>query len=261
MKTKDRAMLKWLALVTWVIIFIIWTVTTNGGFVNTRLVPTPQKTWQTFLDILQHGYNGVLLSHQMGMSLSRLGIAVFFALITALPMGLLSGYFLPFRALVDSVVQFYRPLPPLSYYTLLILWLGIGESSKIVLLYLAAFAPLYVASASAVDTVNDTYILSARSLGASSWQVFFSVILPACLPQIFTGLRTAVGVAYTTLVAAEMVAATSGIGWMVIDASRYLKSDVMFVGIILMGITGILLDRMIVLLEKGIVFWKGKEGE
>lgn len=102
-------------------------------------------------------------------------------------------------------------------------------------------------------------MLNAQSLGASSKDVFFKVVLPSCLPEIFTGLRTAVGVAYTTLVSAEMIAATSGIGWMVIDASRYLKSDVMFVGIIMMGITGVLLDVGLRRLEKKFVFWKGKD--
>jgi taurine transport system permease protein len=111
----------------------------------------------------------------------------------------------------------------------------------------------------AVNSVSQDYILSSKSLGASQKDVFTKVVLPACMPDIFTGLRTAMGFAYTTLVAAEMTAATSGIGWMVIDASRYLRSDVMFVGIIIMGITGIIMDGGLLLLENKLVFWKGKD--
>ena len=171
----------------------------------------------------------------------------------------MSGYFDRFRAIIDSIVQFYRPLPPLAYYTLLILWLGIDESSKITLLFLAAFAPIYLSCVSAVGKINPDYIHNAQSLGATKKDIFFTVVLPSCLPDLFVGLRTAVGVAYTTLVSAEMIAATSGIGWMVIDASRYLKSDVMFVGIIIMGITGLLIDFGLRKLEEKVVFWKGKE--
>jgi taurine transport system permease protein len=124
-------------------------------------------------------------------------------------------------------------------------------------LFLAGFAPIYIACVSAVTKINEDYILSAKSLGADRKKVFFKIVLPACLPEIFTGIRTAMGVAYTTLVSAEMVAATSGIGWMVIDASNYLKSDVIFVGILIMGVTGIIIDFGLRYLEKRIVFWKG----
>ncbi|MDN6196035.1 MAG: ABC transporter permease subunit, partial [Atopostipes suicloacalis] len=127
------------------------------------------------------------------------------------------------------------------------------------LLFLAAFAPIYIAGASAVASINKDYILSARSLGASQKDIFFKIILPASLPDILTSLRTSLGFAFTTLVAAEMTAATSGIGWMVIDASRYLKSDVMFVGIIIMGIFGVLMDNGLKFVENKIVYWKGKD--
>jgi taurine transport system permease protein len=137
--------------------------------------------------------------------------------------------------------------------------MGIENESKIALLFLACFAPIYISCVSAVIKVKEDYINSAYTVGASKMQVFLHVIFPACLPDIFTGLRTALGVAYTTLVSAEMVAANSGIGWMVLDASRYMRSDIIFLGIIIMGITGILLDKSIQFIENKIVPWKGKE--
>jgi len=139
------------------------------------------------------------------------------------------------------------------------MWMGIGQASKIMLLFLAAFAPIYISCIAATNKINPNYILSAQTLGANRKQIFKTIILPACLPEIFTGIRTAVGVSYTTLVAAEMVAATSGIGWMVIDASKYLKSNVMFFGIIIMGLTGILIDFGLQKLERKLVFWKGMD--
>lgn len=258
-KTKRKENLRIYTYATWGIILFSWFLTTELGLVSSRLVPSPGNVIQTFIEIMNNGYNGTPLWSHIGISLYRLFISSFLAILTAIPLGLMSGYFKRFRAVIDSVVQFYRPLPPLAYYTFLILWLGIDESSKITLLYLAAFAPIYLSCVSAVANINPNYLLSAESLGASKKDVFFTVVLPASLPEVFTGLRTAIGIAYTTLVSAEMVAATSGVGWMVIDASRYLKSDVMFIGIIIMGVTGVLLDWGLRNLENKLVFWKGKQ--
>ncbi|HEY4538121.1 MAG TPA: ABC transporter permease [Erysipelothrix sp.] len=255
-KSKDNH--KLISVITWLVIIGFWYISTNTNLISSQLLPSPQKVFQAFINIVKNGYNATPFINHLGISFYRLFVAVILALITAIPLGLLSGYFPKFRAVIDSLVSFYRPLPPLAYYMLLILWLGIDEESKIMLLFLASFAPIYIACASAVGRVDQSYILSAESMGATKRQVFQTIIVPATLPDIFIGIRTAVGVAYTTLVSAEMVAATSGLGWMVIDASRYLKSDVMFVGIIIMGITGILIDYVLKSIEKKVVFWAGK---
>lgn len=245
-----------LTIFTWLIILGIWFLVTELELISSVLIPSPLTVWKTFVDILHNGYNNVPLSAHLGISFARLFFAYFLAMIIGIPLGLLSGYFSRVRAVVDSIIQFYRPLPPLAYYTLLVLWFGIYEESKILLLFLAALAPIYVSCVSAVGKLNADYQLSALSLGASRKQVFIHVVAPACLPEIFTGLRTGIGVAYTTLVAAEMVAATSGIGWMVIDASRFLNSPVMFVGIIIMGFTGVVIDLIMRLIENYLVDWK-----
>lgn len=248
---------KILTIATWTIILSSWYFTSKTGVFSETLVPSPYKVWATFISLLKDGYNGVPLWEHLVSSFERLFAALGFAIITAMPIGLLSGYSNKVRAVVDSVVEFYRPLPPLAYYTILILWFGIDNLSKITLLFLAAFAPIYIACVAAVTKINEDYILSAKSLGADKKQIFFRIVLPACLPEIFTGIRTAVGVSYTTLVSAEMIAATSGIGWMVLDASNFLKSNVIVVGILIMGLTGILMDAGLRFLEKRIVFWKG----
>jgi taurine transport system permease protein len=227
------------------------------GVFSSTLVPSPYRVWTTFLEILENGYNKNSLFMHLGASFRRLFLAMFFAIITSIPLGLLSGYSNKVKSVVDSIVEFYRPLPPLAYYTLLVLWFGIDDTSKVILLFLAGFAPIYIACVSAVTKINEDYILSAKSLGADKRKVFFKIVLPACMPEIFTGIRTSMGVAYTTLVSAEMVAATSGIGWMVLDASNFLKSDVIFVGVLIMGLTGITIDYGLRYLEKKIVFWKG----
>lgn len=250
----------YLTIFTWIIILLLWFVTTNFNLIDARLLPKPQAVFNAFIKAADpsNGYNGIALHQHLAVSFYRLLLAIVFAALSAIPLGLLSGYNSKVRAVVDSIVQFYRPIPPLAYYTILILWMGIDNESKIMLLFLAAFAPIYLACVNAVAMVPHNYILYARSLGASKKQVFFQVVLKAALPQIFLGLRTAVGFAYTTLVSAEMVAAVSGIGWLVFDAHRYLKYDYVFFGVIIMGITGVLLDRLLLLLENKLIFWKGK---
>ncbi len=178
---------------------------------------------------------------------------------TAVPLGFASGYSSKFKACVETILSFYRPLPPLAYYSLLVLWMGIYDSSKIMLLFLAGFSPIYIACMSAVGRVKEDFINGSYTLGANQLQTFVYVILPSSLPDIFLGIRNAINGTYRTLVAAEMVAATSGLGWMVMDAGNYLRSDVIFVGIIIMGITGLILEYGIIFIEKKAVPWAGKE--
>lgn len=244
----------------WLIIIILWALVTIPGYslVNDTLVPSPYQVFLTFIDILINGYNQISFFTHLGTSFGRLFSAIFFAVLTAVPLGLLSGYNQRVETIVSTIVEFVRPLPPLAYYMLLVLWLGIGNTSKVVLLYIAAFAPIYLSCIQAVKLVRRDYLMQAQTLGADRGQIFIHIIFPSALPNIFTGIRTATGVAYTTLVSAEMVAAISGIGWMILDASNYLKSDVMFVGIIFIGISAILFDKCLQWLENRVVFWKGQ---
>lgn len=236
------------------LLLFLWSISIKPS----SLMPSPVETVKALFNLFQNGYNGISFWNHFGISMYRLALAIIFAILIGLPLGLISGYFESFRVTIEPFINFYKPLPPLSYYVLLIMWLGIHEESKIMLLFLAAFAPIYIASASAVMGVNEKYILSAKSLGASNFHIFRTVILPASLPQIMTGIKTAVGVAYTTLASAEMIAATSGLGWIVMDAYNYLKTDIVIATIFVMGTTGVLLDFTIDKINNRFIFWKGK---
>ncbi|MCD7855388.1 MAG: ABC transporter permease [Clostridiales bacterium] len=255
---KSKSTERKLTIATVVIIFAAWIAVTNIGSFSETIIPSPQSVIQAFVKIVRDGYKGNTLITHIATSMRRLIIAYALVVVTAVPLGLLSGYNSKVRAVLETIIEFYRPLPPLAYYTILVLWMGIDESSKLALLYLAGFAPIYIACVSGVMRIRADYINGAYTLGANKRQIFFYVIFPAALTDIFTGLRTALGVEYTTLVAAEMVAATAGMGWLVLDASNYLRSDIVFMGVIIMGITGILLDKIIRILENRIVHWKGK---
>lgn len=247
-----------LTVLTVAAIFAVWYVVAEWRLLPPLFVPHPLDVWQAFTEIATEGYRGPTLLRHLADSLYRVLLGFFLAVVTAVPLGLAIGYSTRVQAIFDPIIEFYRPLPPLAYYTLLIIWLGIEDQSKIALLYLAAFPPLSVSAMAGVRGVSEERIQGALSLGASRWQVFRYVLLPSCLPDIFTGMRVSIGFTYTTLVAAEMVAATSGIGWMVLDASKFLRSDIIFMGIIVMGLTGVALDRVIRVAERRVVPWKGK---
>jgi taurine transport system permease protein len=161
-------------------------------------------------------------------------------------------------ALVDPFIEFLRPLPQLGYLVLLIVWFGIGETSRIVLLFLAALPVAAVAARSGVRNVSRQRIQVARSLGASEWHIFRHVIFPSALEEIFTGARLAIGIVYGTLIAAEIIAGSTGIGWMILDAGRFLRSDYVFVGIALIGLLGLALDRLLLAVQARTVHWSGK---
>lgn len=241
------------------VLLAVWWIIAESERVPRLFIPHPADVVRAFFDVLTHGYRGGTLLFHLGSSLWRVFAGFALAVVTAVPIGLWMGHNRYIFAAFDPILQFYRPLPPLAYYTVLILWLGIDNESKIALLYLAAFPPLAIAASSAVRGVSEEKLHAARSLGANEMQVMWHVIFPACLPHILTGMRVSVGFTYTTLVASEIVAAQTGIGWMVLDASNFLRSDVIFMGILVMGITGVLLDRGIVFIERQLVPWKGKE--
>ena len=258
MDKKKWSLERTLTVITVVAVFALWFGVTAFGTFSETIIPSPKSVLESFITAARDGYKGHTLLQHLGTSLRRLVIAYLLVVVTAVPLGLLSGYNSKIRAIFEPLVEFYRPLPPLAYYTILVLWMGIDESSKLALLYLAGFAPVYISCVAGVIRIKEDYINGAKTLGANNRQIFFYVIFPAALTDVFTGLRTSLGVEYTTLVSAEMVAATAGMGWLVLDASNYLRSDIVFMGVIIMGITGILLDRIIRFVEVKVIHWKGR---
>jgi taurine transport system permease protein len=224
------------------IAFLLWFAVPSMQWVSPLFLPSPPAVGLAFFNILQQGYKDQPLWLHIIASLNRLVWAFLLTVITAIPLGLLSGCSAKARAVLDPFIEFYCPLLPLAYYTLLMIGLSIEDESKIALLYLAGFAPLYLAAVAGVKKIPSDRLNAARSLGASWVQVFVYIIFPSSLPDPVTGLRTAIGFMYTTLVATEMVAALSRLGWMVFDASQFLRSDVIFVGIFLMGGIAMLID-------------------
>ena len=240
------------------LVLITWYVVTALKIFPPILLPSPPDVLKRAFVLFQHGYSGIGMEIHILVSLRRLLEAFALACVTGIPLGLAMGYSAVVKAVFDPVIEFYRPIPPLAYLILLIVWFGIGETAKVVLLYLVALPPVVISAAWAVKGVRIERINGERSLGANRWQVFRYIIFPSCLPQIFTGMRIAFSVSYTALVAAEMIAATKGLGWAVWHSSRFLRTDVVFVGILIIVATGYAGERLLRWAEGKAVPWAGR---
>ncbi len=204
------------------------------------------------------GFSEHALHEHILWSLYRVFGSFFLAVITAVPIGVAMGMSRYARGVFDPPIEFYRPIPPLAYLPLTIIWFGIGESGKFFLIYLACFAPIAINARAGVRSVSVEQIHAAYSMGATSRQVIRQVVIKAALPEILTGMRVAIAFGWTTLVAAEMVAAKAGIGVMVLNAARFLATDIVFLGIVVIGAVAFIFDLIMRRMERALVPWKGK---
>lgn len=247
-----------ISLATAIVLIAVWFLVTQTGWVKPLFLPSPLAVWDKFVLALTDGVSNSTLTEHTMASLGRVVGAFLLALVTAVPIGILMGVNRFVRGLFDPIIEFYRPLPPLAYLPLIIIWLGIGEFPKVFLIYLAIFAPMAIAARAGVRSVSTEQIHAAYAMGGTRGQVISQVILKAALPEIFTGMRIGIGVGWTTLVAAEMVAANRGLGFMVLNAAENLESDTVIMGIFIIGIFAFAFDLLIRYLEKALIPWKGK---
>ncbi|MFS8046465.1 ABC transporter permease subunit [Rhizobium sp. BR 314] len=247
-----------ISLVTGIVFLGAWWLVSKLGLVSHLFLPRPDEVLTQISVIYRDGYAGASLSEHIIASLFRIIVAAAIAIGIGIPVGLLMGLSRWAKGILDTPIEFYWPLPPLSYLPLMIIWLGIGETSKITLLVLAMFAPICLSAQAGVRSLPLERVNAARSLGASRLQLFLSIVLPSALPEILTGVRIAFGIGWGTLVAAELIASTRGIGFMIMSASQFLATDVVFVGIGIIALCAFAFTATIRILEAVLVPWKGK---
>ncbi|EIE48857.1 taurine ABC transporter permease [Salipiger aestuarii] len=221
-------------------------------------LPPPEAVVARMIDIARNGYRDSTLWEHLGWSLFRVVAGFFFGALVGIPLGYAMGLSDWFRGWFDPIVEFMRPVPPLALIPLVIIWAGIGETGKIILLFLAALWIMAIAARSGVSGVSISKVHAAYSLGASKAQIMRHVIIPNSLPDIFTGARVAMGVCWGTVVAAELVAAEKGAGMMIMVASKFQLTDIVIMGIILIGVIGFGIDMLMRAAERALVPWRGK---
>jgi len=227
----------------WAAIFIVfvWQMAVIFTQAHVALLPPPLLAAQTFAELV---VNGQLFVHA-GASLGRVISAWLLSAAVAIPLGLAMGRWRRFEHLVDPVIELFRPISPLAWIPLAILWFGIGETGKIFIIFIATFFPILLNTVSGVKGVDPVLIRAGQVLGCDTDRALFrKVILPAAMPTIIVGLRISFGTGWAAIIAAELVAAQVGLGYLIADGMEVLRSDLVLVGMVAIGILGVLIDAV-----------------
>jgi taurine transport system permease protein len=225
-------------------LLLLWSLATYFEWLPAFYLPSPRAVIEQLIAVATEGYADATLLQHFDASLWRILAALLVALLTAVPAGIAIGLSPIARGILDPIIEFLRPVPPLAYLPLMVIWCGIGETTKVLIILIAIFAP---------DRID-----AARALGARRWQVLRHVILPNALPSILTGVRIGLGVGWSTLIAAELVAASRGLGIMIKTASDFLQTDIVVLGIFVIALVAIGFEWLVRLAEKLLVPWHGK---
>lgn len=245
-----------LVLASPVALLLLWWAAAGLGWVRPIILPSPDAVLASFLDMLRHGYSGVPLWTHLAASAGRVGVAFATGAVLGVALGLLRARSGVADALLLVPAEVLRPIPPLGLVPLFILWFGIGELSKVLLILVSVLLIMMVSAQAGAASASLDAIRAARSLGAGRLQVFRHVILPSALPQIMTGLRVAMGAALSILVASELLGGDKGLGFIVLDAANFFRTPYVFAGVLLIGAFGMAADRLFAWLGRRIVHWQ-----
>lgn len=246
-----------LSFISFCMIIAVWCVITYGGFVNKMFVPSPTDVWNSILDMARDGS----LLENCYVSTKRVMVGWFWSAVAAVPIGMLMARSGRFSAIIQPVIEFARYLPVVALVPLTILYLGIDESQKYVIIFLGTFFQLVLMVCDTVSSIDKNMINAARTLGANKLQVYTEVIFRAALPGLMDDFRLTIGWAWTYLVVAEMVAASAGLGYIILKSQRFLATDVIFAGLIMIGIIGLVTDFLLRILTRLIVPWYERLGD
>jgi ABC-type nitrate/sulfonate/bicarbonate transport system permease component len=236
-----------------------WALTRPDGVVSPLFLPPPSEVWDSFVRLLRRPYLGSTLGQHVGASLGIVIGGWLLAGAVGLPLGIAMGWWQKARWIAFPVFQILRPVPPLAWIPLAILWLGIGESARIFVVFIAAIVPWVMNSMQAVYSIDSLLVKAAMTLGAGDTQILVRVVCRTALPTLVAGARIALGNAWTTLVAAELVAATAGLGYIALNASRTLEIGILLVAMAIIGALGALFSIGMQLLTRWVAPW-AREG-
>ncbi|HHQ4505351.1 TPA: taurine ABC transporter permease TauC [Aeromonas hydrophila] len=247
------------SLLTLCALLALWWLVAKLGLISPLFLPPPAQVLQQFATLAgPQGFMDATLWQHLAASLQRILIALAAATLCGVTVGLAMGLSPTLRGMLDPLIELYRPVPPLAYLPLMVIWFGIGETSKVLLIYLAIFAPVAMATLAGVQGAKQVRLRAAQALGANRWQVLWYVIVPGALPDILTGLRIGLGVGWSTLVAAELIAATRGVGFMVQAAGEFLATDVVLAGILVIALIAFTLELGLRALQRRLTPWHGE---
>lgn len=236
----------------WLLVIALWYGLRYSGLFKPNLIPTPVEVAVRFWELL---VDGNLLLHAY-MSTQRVFLGVILGTACAVPVGFLLGWYRGLRSFMDPLINFFRALPPIALIPLVIVYFGIGETAKVIILFYAAFFASVIVMYEGISQISPLYIRVARTLGATDYEIFLRVIVPLAVPHALTALRVALGVAWATLVASELVAAQQGLGAVIQEASAYFQLDTIYMGIICIGFIALVMDIALRALSRRLLSWQ-----
>jgi NitT/TauT family transport system permease protein len=236
----------------WLALIALWYGVRASGLVKPSLVPTPGEVAVRFWELLWGGRLGL----DIVMSTQRVLIGVALGILLAVPVGFMLGWYRQVRTFIDPLINFFRALPPIALIPLVIVYFGIGEPAKVVILFYAAFFAGVIVMYEGIAQISPLFVRVARTLVATDGEIFRKVIIPMAVPHVLTALRVALGVAWATLVASELIAAQEGLGAIIQDAASFFQLDIIYVGIICIGVIALLMDLMLRAATRRLVSWQ-----
>jgi NitT/TauT family transport system permease protein/taurine transport system permease protein len=238
------------------LLLLWWLLTNVTGIADPQRVPSPTDVVEAASQILFEGYAGGTLLMQAFYSVRLVFLGFLVAVMTGVPLGLIMGLNRRFEALVNPAFLLVRPIPPLAWIPLAIVWFGLGDSAKILVIWFAAFVPAVINSIAGVRNVNPVLIEAARVHGGSRREILTEVLLPGAMPMIFTGMRLSLQAAWTTLVAAELVGAFFGLGRVLMSAYRDINPAMIATAMIAVGLLGAAMMKLLALIERSVIRWR-----
>ena len=240
-----------LILAPWGVIVALWYAVHYSGLVNPVLVPTPHAVAARFSELARDR-----LPMDIWMSTQRVFLGVSLGIVAAVPVGFVLGWYKLMRTFIEPLVNFFRALPPIALIPLVIVYFCVDETAKIVILFYASFFSGVIVMYEGIAQISPIYVRVARTLGATDGEIFRKVIVPLTVPHMLTALRVALGVAWATLVASELIAAQRGLGSLIQNASSYFLLDVIYVGIICIGLIALVMDLALRRASARLVAWQ-----
>ncbi len=234
------------------VILAVWQALSQLGYIKPLILPPPSQVAMTFWELLISG----AMARHVGISVLRVLEGFGIAALLGLSLGTAIGLSRTLDRLTDLVIQVVKPIPPIAWIPLAILWFGIGEQSKVYIIFLGAFFPIIINTIDGIRQTDHKFVEVARILEVPRLKFVRQVVIPGALPAIMTGIRVGLMVAWMCVVAAELIAAGSGVGYLIMDARQLSQSDVVLVGMITIGVIGKLMDSLIKRMEKLLIGWK-----
>lgn len=240
-----------LGIIGFLLVFIGWSALTYSGVVSQLFLPTPTMTVKSAITL----FTQLNFTHDIAITIIRVLSGFILSAVIAVPLGILIGTYKPFEALIEPLMSFIRYLPASAFIPLFILWIGVNEVQKIAVIFMGSFFQLILMVAVATKSVQKDMIDVSYTLGTSKTAVLWRVILPASMPSIVDSLRLILGWAWTYVIVAELVGASSGIGYMIIQSQRMLSTSNIFVGILTIGLIGLIFDYCFKVLYRILFSW------